>query len=117
MKHAYVTGFAVIAAAAVLFLAGCQMVHVTDQQGKPIFWADVSSSTQESGASGIPVKTDALGYATLPMSQEAPGSREWLEVSKDGYMPRRIVRPEDGNVEVQLLKAPGSTKNEDAQAR
>jgi len=104
-------------ASAFLLVAGCQVVHVTDQQGKPVFWADVSATTQDSGATGIPVKTDAMGNATLPMSQEAPGSREWLEIRKEGYLTRRIVRPEDGSVEVQLLKAPGSARNQNAETK
>jgi len=117
MKHVLVKGLTGFLAAALLLVTGCQIVHVTDQQGNPIFWADVSASTQESGSVGMPVKTDAMGNATLAMSQEAPGTREWLEVSKDGYMTRRIVRPEDGTVEVQLLKAPSATNSQDAQAR
>lgn len=101
----------------VLFPVGCQIVHVTDQNGKPVAWADVSAATQE-GSSGIPVKTDLLGNATLPMSQAAPGTREWLEVRKDGFLTRRIVRPEDNRVEVQLLRAPsGGASSSDAQTK
>jgi hypothetical protein len=113
MKHILFAGLTL----AFLFVAGCQMVHVTDQQGKPIAWADVTATTQSGGATGLPVKTDLLGIATLPMSQEAPGAREWLEVRKQGYLTRRIVRPEDGSVEVQLLKAPGAARSENAKTK
>ncbi|MBN1942859.1 MAG: carboxypeptidase regulatory-like domain-containing protein [Phycisphaerae bacterium] len=100
-----------------LFAAGCQIVHVTDQNGKAVAWADVSATTQDSGATGIPTKTDLMGLAPLPMSQEAPGTREWLEIRKEGYITRRIVRPEDGKVEVQLIRAPGAPKSPDAKAK
>lgn len=107
MKHVLVASLAL----AVLLVAGCQVVHVTDKQGNPIGWADVSVTTQEGGAVGLPVKTDLLtGNATLPMSSQAPGSREWLEVRKEGYHPARVIRPEDGRVEVPLLKIPGAAK-------
>ncbi|MBN1553204.1 MAG: hypothetical protein JXA11_00545 [Phycisphaerae bacterium] len=91
---------------AFLLAAGCQTVRVMDQNGKPVAWADVSATTQESGTVGIPVKTDLMGYATLPMSQEAPGTREWLEIRKQGYLPVRIVRPENATVKVQIMSGP-----------
>jgi hypothetical protein len=106
MKHILLAGLTLT----FLLVAGCQVVHVVDNQGKPVFWADVSAATQEGSATGISVKTDAMGNATLPMSQEAPGTREWLEVRKEGYMTRRILRPEDGRVEVQMMKAQGAPR-------
>ena len=93
---------------AVLCVAGCQIVHVKDHHGKPIKWANVSTSTRGSGSSNFPVKTDLLGNATLMISQEQPGTREWLEVSKEGYITRRIIRPDDATVPVILMKAPPS---------
>jgi hypothetical protein len=104
MKHILFAGLSL----AILLVSGCQVVHVTDQQGKPIDMADVSVTTQEGGATGLSVKTMFGGYATLPMSQAAPGTREWLEIRKDGYAPKRILRPEDGSVEVPMLRAPGA---------
>ena len=95
-------------ALAVLCVAGCQIVHVKDHHGKPIKWANVSTSTRASGSSNFPVKTDMLGNATLMISQEQPGTREWLVVSKEGYITRRVIRPDDPNVEVVLPKAPQS---------
>ena len=91
---------------AVLCVAGCQVVHVKDQHGKPIRWANVSTSTRGSGSSNFPAKTDMLGNATLMISQEQPGTREWLTVSKEGYITKRIIRQDDPNVEVILMQAP-----------
>ena len=93
---------------AVLFIAGCQIVNVKDQHGKPIPWANVSTSTRMSGGAGFPVKTDMFGNATLMISQEPPGTREWLTVSKTGYISRRIIRPEDTNVPVVLNMSPAA---------
>jgi len=114
MKHILFAGLTLT----FLLVAGCQVVHVTDQQGKAIGWADITATTQDGGATGLPVKTDLLtGNATLPMSQEAPGTREWLEIRKDGYLTRRIIRPDDPNVEVQLLRAPGAARNQNAKKK
>ena len=93
---------------AVLCVAGCQVVNVKDQHGKPIRWANVSTSTQASGSSNFPVKTDMFGNATLMISQEQPGTREWLTVSKTGYITSRIIRPEDPTVPVTLMKSPAA---------
>ncbi len=100
-----------------LFLSlGCQMVHVTDAHGQAIHLARVSATTQSSGTSGMTHYTNAMGDVALPMSQEQPGTREYLEISKDGYLTRRIVRPEDGQVEVQLMKSPSASRS-DAQKK
>ncbi|GAG26230.1 unnamed protein product, partial [marine sediment metagenome] len=47
--------------------------------------------------------------ATLLISQEQPGTREWLTVSKTGYITRRIIRPEDPTVPVTLMKSPAAS--------
>jgi hypothetical protein len=90
--------------AVVLVAAGCQMVHVQDDKGKPISWAEVSTSTNRSGASNFPVKTDLFGNAMIGISQEEAGTREWLIISKGGYHTKRIIRPTEGAVDVTLLK-------------
>lgn len=106
MKHVFLTCLSLT----FLLVAGCQMVHVVDMEGKPIFWAEVSATTQAGGRAAFPVKTDAMGYATLSMSQEAPGTREWLEVRKEGFITRRLLRPEGETAEVQLQRVPGAKR-------
>jgi hypothetical protein len=114
MRQTILAGLAVLA---LLPVAGCQIVHVTDQDGKAISWANVSATTQTAGTVGFPVKTDMLGNATLPISQEQPGTREYLEISKQGYITRRIIRPEDGRVEVQLMRSPRVPAKADAKKK
>ena len=96
---------------AVLCATGCQVVHVKDQLGTPVRWANVSTSTRASGTSSFPVKTGLFGDATLMLSQEPPGTREWLTVTKTGYLTRRVIRPEDPTVEVILMKSPAASIN------
>ncbi|MCD4824695.1 MAG: hypothetical protein K8S55_08810 [Phycisphaerae bacterium] len=83
---------------------GCQIVSVEDQAGKPIAWADVSTSTTAGSTSMFTAKTDLLGNATIGLSQEPPGTREYLEVSKEGYTSYRALRPTEGQVTVRLKK-------------
>ncbi len=94
---------------AVLCVAGCQVVNVKDRLGNPIRWANVSTSSRASGTGSFPVKTDLFGNATLMISQEPPGTLEWLTVTKTGYRTSRIVRPEDPTVDVILIKSPSSS--------
>jgi hypothetical protein len=91
-------------------IAGCQVVHVKDTQGDPVFWADVATSVQGQKDNPFPVKTDLLGNATLMMSQEPSGTAEYITVRKEGYLPAKIVRPEGGTAEVTLRAAPNAQK-------
>ena len=90
--------------AVVFCAAGCQIVHVEDPAGKPIAWADVSTSTSTGATSMFIAKTDFLGNATLSISQEPPGTREYLHVTKEGYTSYRAMRPAEGQVTVVLRK-------------
>lgn len=91
-------------------IAGCQVVHVKDTSGEPVFWADVTTSVQGREDSPFPAKTDLLGNATLPISQEPAGTAEYITVRKEGYLPAKIVRPEGGTAEVTLRAAPNAQK-------
>jgi hypothetical protein len=82
--------------------AGCQIVHVQDQEGKPVFWAEVRTRTATS-ESNFPVMTDLLGNATLLASDEDEGVQEFLTVSKEGYIPvSNFVRTREGKMVVTL---------------
>jgi hypothetical protein len=98
---------------AMLVIAGCQVVHVTDESGKAINMARVQVATQ-TGASGTAWRTNMLGDAAIPLSSAQQGTREYLEISKDGYITRRIPRPEDQKVPVQLRKVPSMPSPKDS---
>ena len=84
--------------------AGCQMVHVQDEEGKGISWAEVRVRTATS-ESKFPVMTDFFGNATLLTTSEPEGTQEFLEVSKDGYIPvNNFARTREGTMIVTLRK-------------
>ncbi len=90
-----------------LTVAGCQAVHVRDADGKAVSYAQVSSGVQGSKFSSMPAMTDALGNALLPMGMTESKS-QWVAVSKEGYLPRRIPRPANGKIVITLQKANSS---------
>jgi len=97
-----VTGFVMLAA------TGCQMVHVQDQAGNPVNWAAVSTGSEGKKASSLPTMTNFLGDAALPKSMSK--EREIIQVSKDGYETKTMVRPTEDKVTVKLYKIGSLTK-------
>jgi hypothetical protein len=90
---------------AALTTVGCQVVHVQDQEGNAIPWAAVSVS-QQGQEPGLPAYTDLMGNAAIPVSSPNQEVPEYLHISKEGYVPRRVLRPE-GKVEIDLRKESG----------
>lgn len=84
---------------------GCQTIHVQDSQGNAIDGAAVWTVAE--GGNTSPFKQSTMfGAATLSISIEPPGSREYLYVSKDGYLPNpyKKIRSADFNDTVTLRK-------------
>ncbi len=84
---------------------GCQTIHVQDSRGNPIDGAAVWAVAE--GGNTTPFKQSTMfGAATLSISMEPPGSREYLYVSKDGYLPNpyKKIRSADWNDTVTLRK-------------
>jgi len=86
-----ITGFAM------LISAGCQMVHVEDQAGNPIFMAAVTTGPEGKKASSLPTMTDLLGNAALAKSMTK--EREIIQVSKDGYETKTVHRSSEDKVD------------------
>ncbi|MBT3279623.1 MAG: hypothetical protein HN909_02135 [Phycisphaerales bacterium] len=86
-------------------LAGCQTIHVEDPSGNPINGATVWT-VSEGGSPGFKQVT-VMGMATLSISMEPPGSREYLYISKEGYLPNPLqtIRPTEFNHTVVLREA------------
>jgi hypothetical protein len=90
-----------------LLASGCQMVHVMDQDGDPVFWAkvQVAPTASERGENlSMPYHTDFLGNVMLPKGMSE--TTEYLIVSKEGYQTKTAARGVDNKIEIQLQKQP-----------
>jgi hypothetical protein len=106
--------FALLAVTALI--GGCQTIYVQDTQGNPINGAAVWTVAEAGNTSLFKQKT-MFGAATLSISMEPPGSREYLHVSKDGYLPRRKIRSADWNDTVTMRKVLGHPDGEQVQPK
>ena len=96
-----------IAGFVMLLSAGCQIVHVEDKSGKPVFWAAVSTGVEGKKASTLPMMTDLLGNA--PLAKSMTKDPEFIQVSKDGYETKTVPRTTESKISVTLDKI-GSPK-------
>ena len=94
-----------VAIMSISLLAGCQTVYVKNQQGESLRWAEVAVTDQKGVVQGTTYKTGMMGEVMIPSA--SGNDREYLQVSKDGYTPRRMVRPKESSITVPLQKAPG----------
>ena len=69
---------------AVIVFSGSLELHVSDQNGRPIVGANITSITTPPGQSGFTLGSDSLGMGRLACL--APGSYK-VRVSDNGYMP------------------------------
>jgi hypothetical protein len=103
----------------VLVAAGCQIVHVVDDNGDPIPWAKVQVAPNPSASDeeiSMPVYTDLLGNAMISASMDA-SQTEWIIVSKEGYVTNPVSRGVEDKIEVQLHSEPtlpGASKRDDS---
>ena len=93
--------------AVIVISTGCQTVSVKDKEGKAIKFATVSSGVQGSKFTSSSVLTDAFGNAFI-MKSNTESKKQWVAVSKEGYISRRLPRTSEEKIEVTLQKATSS---------
>jgi hypothetical protein len=91
--------------------AGCQIVHVEDTHGDPVFWAEVTTQSEGMEASSFPAMTDLFGNVLLVASPN-PDHHETLIVRKEGFVDSRRPRSKDSSMTVQLLPLTPETIDE-----
>ena len=86
---------------------GCQVVNVKDKEGKAIAFAKVSSGVQGTKYASSSALTDAFGNAFI-IKSTTESNKQWVAISKEGYLSRRISRATEGKIEVTLQKTAAS---------
>jgi hypothetical protein len=102
MKYPHPSGAVILAA--VVAMAGCQVVHVVDQHGQPIPGVELTSQYVDQAGDagdGPAAVTDSFGNASL-IRPAFRGNPTWLTLRKQGYMPRGIDYPSQWRVTVPM---------------
>lgn len=98
----------VVLLAGMFVIGGCQMVSVKDKENKPIPFAKVRTTSKDKQGASLPVMTDIFGNVMLPQELSDPEKPQYLIINKEGYQPREVRRPKEGNIEVILQKSAGA---------
>lgn len=77
---------------------GCQIVNVENDMKKPVAWANVQ--VYENGQpKGLPVMTDMMGNAILPMQMD-PKAKQKVVVTHKDYLTASKTRSKDMSMRV-----------------